>query len=94
VDRAPGWLTIGWRDALSAGRRTATVALVTVVVLAVPSPAWAHGVSGTADNASTFRGLGFRHMLLGWDHLLFIGGVLLVAHGLETAMKLLTVFAS
>jgi hydrogenase/urease accessory protein HupE len=63
------------------------------LVLAVPGAAWAHGVSGGADSVGGFLSLGFRHMLLGWDHLLFIGGVLLLASELERGIKLLSVFA-
>jgi hydrogenase/urease accessory protein HupE len=62
-------------------------------VLAVPGAAWAHGVSGGADSVGGFLSLGFRHMLLGWDHLLFIAGVLLLASELERGVKLLSVFA-
>jgi hypothetical protein len=39
-----------------------------------------------------FVPLGIEHMLLGWDHILFIGGVVLLAGEWRRAAKLITVF--
>ncbi len=36
--------------------------------------------------------LGFGHMVGGWDHLLFIGGIVLLAGGLKLAAKLVSLF--
>ena len=70
--------------------------LLPVVVLLVlaPSPAWAHGIGGDAADRSVlgFVPLGIEHMLLGWDHILFIGGVVLLAGEWRRAAKLITVF--
>jgi hydrogenase/urease accessory protein HupE len=74
-------------------RAVVAVTAALALILALPDAAHAHGVSGTADSAGAFLNLGFRHMLLGWDHLLFIGGILLLAANAERAMKLLSVFA-
>ena len=53
----------------------------------------AHGVSGVGDSFSAFVRSGFLHMIAGWDHLLFIGGILLVAREAHRAMILLSIFA-
>ena len=75
-------------------RPVAIVTTTAVLLLATPNAAWAHGVSGGADSVGGFLGLGFRHMLLGWDHMLFIAGVvLLLAPEVERAMMTLSLFA-
>ena len=53
----------------------------------------AHGVSGVGDSFSAFVRSGFLHMIAGWDHLLFIGGILLMAREAHRAMILLSIFA-
>jgi hypothetical protein len=74
-------------------RFLATVSLVTLLALPVAS-AVAHGIGESAAGRTTleFVPLGIEHMLLGWDHLLFIAGVLLVARTLGEAAKLISVF--
>jgi hydrogenase/urease accessory protein HupE len=59
-----------------------------------PGPAFAHGIGGDASHRSVvdFVPLGIEHMLLGWDHLLFIAGVLLVAETGRRAAKLISLF--
>jgi hydrogenase/urease accessory protein HupE len=56
--------------------------------------ALAHGIGGDAADASTleFIRLGFEHMVLGWDHLLFIAGVILICRNWWLAAKMITVF--
>jgi hydrogenase/urease accessory protein HupE len=63
--------------------------------LLTASPAAAHGISGDASERSTlgFISVGIEHMLLGWDHLLFIAGVLLLARELPRSAKLISIFA-
>lgn len=63
--------------------------------VAVPTPAYAHGIGGEASDASIlgFVPIGIEHMLLGWDHLLFVAGVLLVAAQARLAAKLISIFA-
>lgn len=58
------------------------------------APAFAHQLSRGAADVSTgeFFLLGVQHMLLGWDHLLFIAGVLLLSRTWQMAAKLITVF--
>src|SRR5680860_162345 len=79
-------------------RRAAQFALLlfltAAAALAFPSPASAHGISGDAGERSVlgFVPLGIEHMLFGWDHILFIGGVVLLAGGWRRAAKLITVF--
>lgn len=70
---------------------TATVALS----LLTAAPAAAHGISGDATERSTlgFISVGIEHMMLGWDHLLFIAGVLLLARQMRRAAKLISIFA-
>jgi hydrogenase/urease accessory protein HupE len=76
-------------------RRCVMVAAVGAgVLLGTPGAAFAHGVGGTSDTAGGFVWLGFTHMLLGWDHLLFIAGVVLLAGQVKRAAKLISVFAA
>ncbi|WP_328421535.1 HupE/UreJ family protein [Micromonospora sp. NBC_00389] len=78
----------------SAGHRIATVgAVMATVVLAAPGGAWAHGVGGSSDTVGGFVWLGTKHMLAGWDHLLFVGGILLLAGQVRRAAKLISLFA-
>jgi hypothetical protein len=66
---------------------------VALLALALPATASAHGI-GPATNLSImgFVPLGIEHMLLGWDHLLFIAGILLIAKTPRSAAKIITVF--
>jgi hypothetical protein len=77
-------------------RRILLVLLTAAVMAAVPLPAQAHGISADAADRSTFAfiGLGIEHMLLGWDHLLFIGGVVLLAGAPRRAAKLISIFVA
>src|SRR5215213_564504 len=76
------------------GRRGVLVtAPAAALLVAAPSAAFAHGVGGTSETAYGFIWLGVQHMLLGWDHLLFVGGVALLAGTWRRAAKLISVFA-
>ncbi|MCG5436443.1 HupE/UreJ family protein [Micromonospora foliorum] len=78
----------------AAGRRTAAVsAMVVMTLLAAPGIAWAHGVGGSSETVGGFVWLGTKHMLAGWDHLLFVGGILLLAGEMRRAAKLISLFA-
>lgn len=63
--------------------------------LALPATASAHGLGAEAANRSTleFVPTGIEHMLLGWDHLLFVFGVILLAGKVRRAAKLISLFA-
>lgn len=78
-------------------RRSAliTVAAVamTAVMTAAASPALAHGVHASGESVGAYLNSGILHMLLGWDHLLFIVGVALVSGQVKPAAKLLSLFA-
>jgi hydrogenase/urease accessory protein HupE len=74
------------------GRLVSLFALSCLVALAVPSTAFAHGIHGEAETVPEFIRLGIRHMVVGWDHLLFIIGVVLLARGLFRAAKLVSLF--
>lgn len=76
------------------GFRVAGAVLATVSLAFTPWPAHAHGIGGDASDRSIlgFVPLGIEHMLLGWDHLLFIGGVVLLARGWRRAAKMITLF--
>ncbi len=67
--------------------------LVLLLALVLPASAAAHGI-GPASHLGImgFVPLGIEHMLLGWDHLLFIAGALLVAREARAAAKIITVF--
>ncbi|MEU4448420.1 HupE/UreJ family protein [Actinosynnema sp. NPDC050801] len=75
-------------------RRTSAVLAVLVAALAgSPGTASAHGIGSAAGlNAWQFIPLGIEHMLLGWDHLLFIAGIVLLAGELRRAAALISVF--
>ncbi len=69
--------------------------LAIVVALALPAAAFAHGLVGDFDpnrSVGSYLWLGAKHMLLGWDHLLFIAGVVLFAGGVRSAAKLVSLF--
>ena len=55
---------------------------------------FAHGITGRATDLSTFEyvPLGVEHMLLGWDHLLFVLGIVLLAGQQPRAAKLISLF--
>lgn len=57
---------------------------------ATAAPSTAHSIGADVSGKSTweFLPLGVVHMLLGWDHLLFIAGVVLLAWNLGRAAKL------
>jgi hydrogenase/urease accessory protein HupE len=78
------------------GRALAVTALGLTGVAVSPAAAWAHGISGSAadKNVWEFIPLGIEHMLLGWDHLLFIAGIVLLAGELRRAAKLISVFVA
>lgn len=71
-------------------------ALGLAAVLGAPTAARAHGIGGSAAHLSVweFVPLGAEHMLLGWDHLLFIAGVVLLSGQLRRAAKLISVFVA
>jgi hypothetical protein len=72
------------------------VAVVLGVAAAVSSPgaAWAHGISGVGADMTVWEFIpsGIEHMLLGWDHLLFIAGIVILSGELRRAAKLISVF--
>jgi hydrogenase/urease accessory protein HupE len=74
-------------------RLLATAALTLSFLFSAPA-ANAHGIGSDAADRSVwgFLELGITHMLLGWDHLLFIGGVVVLAGDWRRAAKLITVF--
>lgn len=75
-------------------RRSAATVVSTALLLAVlPRPAYAHGVAGGAETAPGFIWVGMQHMLLGWDHLLFVGAVALLAGGAKRAATFISLFA-
>jgi hydrogenase/urease accessory protein HupE len=59
-----------------------------------PQLAQAHGIADSARNKSVgeFVPLGIEHMLTGFDHLLFIAGVVLLAGTARRAAKLISLF--
>lgn len=56
--------------------------------------AYGHGLADRTQDRSVleFGWMGTTHMLAGWDHLLFIAGVVLLARSIRTAAKLITAF--
>lgn len=74
-------------------RRCAAVITATAFLLSVAQPASAHGVAGGAETPVGFVWVGMQHMLLGWDHLLFVGGVALLAGTARRAASFISLFA-
>ncbi|GIF42691.1 hydrogenase/urease accessory protein HupE [Actinoplanes xinjiangensis] len=83
---------------MTAGRTRILTALILGIIGVVVSPAtaWAHGIGGSAADKTVweFIPLGIEHMLLGWDHLLFIAGIVLLAGEWRRAAKLISVFVA
>ncbi len=81
-----------------AGIRSTRAALglpVSCALAAIGAPdAYGHGLADSATDQSVleFGWMGATNMLAGWDHLLFIAGVVLLAGGLRTAATLITAF--
>lgn len=68
--------------------------LAAIAAMLGASPAAAHGIGGDAATASVagFVGIGVTHMLLGWDHLLFVAGIVLLAGSITRAAKVISAF--
>jgi hydrogenase/urease accessory protein HupE len=76
-------------------RRIRSAALLAAAgVLAAAAPASAHGLGAQDPNRPLpeYLWLGFKHLLAGWDHLLFILAIVLLAGGLWRATKLISLF--
>jgi hypothetical protein len=69
---------------------------VTERVLAEGDEAWALDGGSAAAGAGTsflgYVGLGLEHIVTGWDHLAFLGALLLLAHTLREVATLVTAF--
>lgn len=77
-------------------RHARTLCSALLLTLALPAAASAHGLGEDAAGRSTleFVPLGIEHMVLGWDHLLFILGVVLLAAEPRRAVKMISIFAA
>ncbi|MEO5665331.1 MAG: HupE/UreJ family protein [Nocardioides sp.] len=81
----------------ASGTRGGLVLLGAVAMsVAVASPAAAHGIGGDAATASVpgFVSIGIEHMLLGWDHLLFVAGIVLLAGSPRRGAKVISAFVA
>jgi hydrogenase/urease accessory protein HupE len=76
------------------GRAAVVAAVPAAVVLCVAGAASAHGIGGAGQTVGGFVWLGFTHMLLGWDHLLFVAGIVLLAGQVKRSAKLISLFAA
>lgn len=76
--------------------RASPLAVVALLaLLAVPATAVAHGLVGDFNPnrpVIDYLWLGFKHMIMGWDHLLFIAGAVLFASNMKSAAKLVSIF--
>lgn len=83
---------------MSARPRTLACALIGAVCLplTLAPPATAHGIGDDALGRSVpdFVPIGIEHMLLGWDHLLFIVAVVVLAQAPRRAVKFVSLFAA
>lgn len=70
--------------------------LAPALLAALPERASAHGITGRATSLTTLEyvPLGIEHMLLGWDHLLFVFAIVLLAGQLKRAAKLISLFVA
>ena len=71
------------------------VVLAVAVPVLLPAAGYAHALFGDHDPHRPlidYLTLGFGHMIGGWDHLLFIAGVVLLSGSWRTAAKLTTLF--
>lgn len=68
--------------------------LAASLLLVLPASADAHGLGSSDPNRPVpeYLWLGFKHLLAGWDHLLFILAIVLLAGGLWQATKLMSLF--
>lgn len=76
-------------------RRTRHAALLAAGALLISAPfADAHGLGAQDPNRPLpeYLWLGFKHLLAGWDHLLFILAIVLLAGSLMRATKLISMF--
>lgn len=76
-------------------RRAGLVLLLAGFVSVVGAgPASAHGIGGDAATASVvgFVTIGIEHMILGWDHLLFVAGIVLLAGNPRQGAKVISAF--
>jgi len=67
--------------------------LAAVLIVVVPAAAYAHGVGGTGESVRSFFWSGLFHMLGGWDHLLFVAGVVLLAGTVRRSAQMISLFA-
>ena len=72
--------------------------LTTALLLALPLLLSAHGVSSTDQETLSNGGLlayvlvGAKHMVTGYDHLLFLAGVIFFLRGFKDILRFITVF--
>jgi hydrogenase/urease accessory protein HupE len=74
--------------------RTSLLAAAAAALGAETAAAHGIGVGARDKSVLEFVPLGIEHMLLGWDHLLFILGIVLVAGRPGRAAKLITLFVA
>lgn len=82
------------RSAGTFGRYIAAFAGGAGWLVATPDAASAHGAEGSGETVGGFVWLGFTHMVYGWDHLLFVAGVVLLAGQVKRSAVLVTGFAA
>jgi|GEM_PF-2420479 len=93
TDPALARISAAWWSS-SAVRAYFVAAVTGLLVMLTSLPAAAHGISTDAATASVpgFVGIGVEHMLLGWDHLLFVAGILLLAANARRGAKVISAF--
>lgn len=105
--RTPNVLTAFLRFRLSAGinrhrQAIANIALAALMIAGACSPAFAHGLAGkdaafvSASNGVDiipFMYLGAKHMVTGYDHLLFIFGVIFFLYRIRDVAIYVTLFS-
>ncbi|WP_459113008.1 HupE/UreJ family protein [Sphingobium mellinum] len=87
---------------LSPGMRRVALLLPALMIALVSAPLWAHGVNendkafiegASGVNIIPYMYLGAKHMVTGYDHLLFLAGVIFFLYRLKDVGAYVTLFA-
>lgn len=87
---------------LSPGVRRVALLLFGVAIAGLSTPVWAHGVNendkafiegASGINIIPYMYLGAKHMVTGYDHLLFLAGVIFFLYRLKDVAAYVTLFA-
>ena len=90
------------RPLLSSGVRRVVLLIAAIAVACMTAPLWAHGVGendkafiegASGINIIPYMYLGAKHMVTGYDHLLFLAGVIFFLYRMKDVAAYVTLFA-